>query len=83
MGNDAATARIAIGERADLVLVNGNPLSDLTVMRDPVLVVAAGRLFTRLDLAALRESAVQTDALRTQTNVFRALEAQGTSLPGE
>jgi imidazolonepropionase-like amidohydrolase len=36
---------IAVGWRADLVLLDGNPLNDLETLRRPVAVVAAGRVY--------------------------------------
>jgi imidazolonepropionase-like amidohydrolase len=39
--------RVAPGFRADLILVRGDPLSDLTVLREPRMVIARGRIVPR------------------------------------
>ena len=49
---DAASrfGTIAIGREADLILVEGNPLKDLDVLRRPVGVMARGVWLSREDL---------------------------------
>jgi imidazolonepropionase-like amidohydrolase len=42
--------RIALGMRADLLLVEGNPLDDITRLRAPVGVMARGRWYPRVEL---------------------------------
>ena len=81
MGLESEFGGIEIGRRADLILVNGDPLTDLAVLRHPVAVIADGRLLDATDLDAMRAAARAGDAERTQGNVFEALEAQGTPLP--
>ena len=44
---------IEVGARADLVLVDRNPLDDLSVLRVPRGVMAAGRWFDRAELDRL------------------------------
>ena len=44
---------IAPGRRADLVLLDGNPLDDLATLRRPRAVIANGRLLDRAELNAL------------------------------
>ncbi|MCB5163551.1 amidohydrolase family protein [Streptomyces bambusae] len=46
LGLARRTGRLAPGHRADLLVVDGNPLTDLTALRAPHLVVAAGRPYT-------------------------------------
>ncbi len=45
MGLQKVSGSIAVGKRADLVLVEGDPLVDLGAVRNPVTVVARGRLY--------------------------------------
>jgi imidazolonepropionase-like amidohydrolase len=44
---DSLGGCLRVGCRADLVLVEGNPLADLTVLRRPAGVVVAGRWMDR------------------------------------
>jgi hypothetical protein len=44
---------IEIGNRADLILVRGNPLKDITTIREPLGVMAAGRWFSAEMLSEL------------------------------
>jgi imidazolonepropionase-like amidohydrolase len=46
---------IEVDNHADLILVRGNPLEDLTVIREPLGVMAAGRWYTAEALAKLIE----------------------------
>ena len=48
--------RVAEGYRADLLLVRGDPLSDATVLRQPVAVIARGRYLDAARLELLRGS---------------------------
>lgn len=43
---------IKIGSRADILLVRENPLEQLDTLNEPELVIAAGRIYTRSDIAA-------------------------------
>ncbi len=43
LGENAEFGRIMVGLRADLVLLAGNPLEDITAVRDPVGVMSRGR----------------------------------------
>jgi imidazolonepropionase-like amidohydrolase len=45
---------LAPGRRADLVIVTANPLDNLATLRDPLAVIAKGRVFDRAALAAIR-----------------------------
>lgn len=42
---------IEVGNRADLILVNGNPLQDIRVIREPLGVMAAGRWYSAEQLS--------------------------------
>ena len=46
---------IVIGNRADLILVSGNPLKDITTIREPLGVMAAGRWYSAEQLSQLIE----------------------------
>ena len=46
---------IEIGNRADLILVMGNPLEDITTIREPLGVMAAGRWYSAEQLSQLIE----------------------------
>lgn len=72
--------RIAPGARADLLLVDGDPLTDIATLRRPAALVAGGRLYTAEDLARLGAAAAETDAERTAANVLGAMVAQGTEV---
>lgn len=45
MGLDKVTGSIAVGKRAELVLLDGDPLADIGAVRNTVAVVARGRLY--------------------------------------
>ncbi len=47
-GDQADFGSIAVGKRADLIVVEGNPLADLEVMNQLSVVMANGRLMTRI-----------------------------------
>lgn len=49
---------IAVGNRADLVLLAANPLDDITNVRNPLGVMAVGRWFEARDLKAMIEKPV-------------------------
>lgn len=49
---------IAVGNRADLVLVNHNPLAELGTLRQPAGVMANGRWYDRKELDRLQEQVV-------------------------
>jgi hypothetical protein len=46
---------IEVGNRADLILVSGNPLEDITTIQEPLGVMAAGRWYSAEALAKLIE----------------------------
>lgn len=45
MGQDKVSGSIAVGKRADLVLVDGDPLADIGAVRRTQVVVARGRIY--------------------------------------
>ncbi|MFC3714048.1 amidohydrolase family protein [Sphingoaurantiacus capsulatus] len=51
---------VAVGSRADLLLVTANPLDGLVALREPVGVMAAGRWHDAAALAAMREKVADT-----------------------
>jgi imidazolonepropionase-like amidohydrolase len=53
MGMAASSGTVEAGKRADLVLVQGDPLQDISVMRKTVSVVSAGRMYSTSALGAL------------------------------
>lgn len=71
--------RIAAGQRANLILVDGDPLVDVSLAGRPWAVVANGKYLSRDDLAALEAAAVNPPTDRTQRNVMSALAAQGSA----
>jgi hypothetical protein len=50
LGKDQEFGTLQIGKRADLLLVDGNPLEDLTRLKQPVGVMTRGKWFTREQL---------------------------------
>lgn len=61
---DSTVGVVRIGARADLLLVAGNPLRDLGVLRNAVGVMTAGRWFTRQELEDRLKSSVQSSLPR-------------------
>ena len=58
---DHLTGSIEVGKQADLVLVSGDPLADITVMQHPVLVMKGGTVYRdELGRRALSSSGVAT-----------------------
>ena len=55
MGRAREVGTVAVGKRADLVLLDGNPLVDRVVLRQPRGVMVAGRWLDRARLDALLE----------------------------
>jgi hypothetical protein len=50
---DSLTGRVVVGARADLLLVDADPLSDIAVLRKPAGVMAHGRWFDRAQLDSM------------------------------
>ncbi|MBU2135368.1 MAG: hypothetical protein KKA45_04120, partial [Alphaproteobacteria bacterium] len=65
------------GARADLILLDADPTKDMSALRRPVAVIAAGRLQDRAALDALLDAARAPDMTRTITNLVEGLKAQG------
>ena len=60
MADQAVAGVIKPGARADIVLLNGNPLADIRAVRDIETVVLAGVVYNRSDLDAMLNSAEET-----------------------
>ena len=56
LGREHETGTVAVGLRADLVLLGSDPLADVSAWRDPQLVVARGRFHPREELDARLEA---------------------------
>lgn len=80
LGEEAVFGRIAPGQRADLVLLAGNPAADLSALEAVSAVIAGGRYLDRKRLDALLAQAAHHDIARTQRHLVEALEAQGVDL---
>jgi hypothetical protein len=50
IGRDREFGRIAVGQRADLVLIDRNPIEDISALTEPAGVMTRGRWFPREDL---------------------------------
>jgi len=61
MTGDGDFGTIEIGKRADLILVRGNPLEDISTIKDPLGVMAAGRWYSGEQLSKLLRLEQQTD----------------------
>ena len=70
---------IAAGARADLLLVDRDPLADVGALADPPIVIARGRLYRRDQLLAAIQSA-HKPSLAERLTALPALEAEGTQL---
>jgi len=80
LGQEGEFGRIQPGQRADLLLIDGDPTSEIELLRRPSIVVAAGRVYDAHRLDRLWQSAGLTDAERTARNVMEAMVAQGTKI---
>jgi len=77
LGEADRAGRIAPGHRADLILLDDNPLDDLDAAGRPAVVIAGGHVYDRAALDQLHEAASQADVARTQRNLAEGLQAQG------
>ncbi|MCB2078913.1 MAG: amidohydrolase family protein [Novosphingobium sp.] len=77
LNEDAERGRIAVGQVADMVLTEADPLADFATLRRPALVVTAGLPFDREALDSLLAEAAHPDLARTQANLIAGLQAQG------
>ncbi len=57
LGVDDQLGSIQLGKVADLIMVQQNPLSDISVLREPVAVIKRGQWLDQTDLQALKDSA--------------------------
>ncbi|MDX1521916.1 MAG: amidohydrolase family protein [Anaerolineae bacterium] len=60
MGADSAWGTIEVGKRADLILLPGNPLEDVSHTQDRLGVMVRGQWFTQAELDALLDEFVAT-----------------------
>lgn len=72
LGGDEAFGRVAVGARADLVLLEGNPLADIRATRKVHAVIVRGQLLERAALDSLVADLRERNA-RTEAFVERAL----------
>ena len=56
-GPAADFGTVEAGARADLILLRGDPVRDLSVLRRPEVVIAAGRVFDRAALDRMLDEA--------------------------
>jgi len=55
MTGEGSFGTIEVGNRADLILVRGNPLEDISLIREPLGLMAAGRWYSAKALAKMIE----------------------------
>ena len=60
LGKLERSGTIAVGKNADFVLVDGNPLEDLAVLRKPFGVIAQGRWLDRDELRDILAEAIES-----------------------
>ncbi len=60
-GVEDITGTVEAGKSADLLVTSGNPLEDLKTLRDPVMVMAAGRLVEKAGAKKYPECEVELD----------------------
>lgn len=77
LGEDNLFGRIAPGQRADLILLERDPATDLSALRAISAVIAGGRYLNRERLDDLLAWAANHDVARTQRHLIEALQAQG------
>jgi adenine deaminase len=80
LGRADSSGRVAAGFEADLLLLPGDPLQDLSVLREPVAIVSDGRWFDRDARERLLQQATERSLPRSEQRILRALEVQGTDL---
>jgi hypothetical protein len=82
LGTEDSTGTVAVGKRADLVLLAGNPLRDIRYTAGPAGVMVGGRWLARADLERGLDSIVAAGGgLRDLSRLRQAaLQHQGTQL---
>lgn len=70
-----AVGMIAPGYAANLILVDGDPLRDVSLVEHPATVILHGRVLTAERLALLRKGAAQTSSVRSAWRILRTLQA--------
>ena len=50
LGIDEKTGTVEVGKNADMVVLNGNPLEDLTVLKNPFAVIKNGKVYKNIKL---------------------------------
>lgn len=73
LGLGDSIGRIAPGFRAELILVDGDPLADIGVVEHPVGLMLGGEWTDARGLAALHDAATRHDPERTRNNFEAAL----------
>lgn len=76
LGLGDTVGQVTPGFRAELVMVDGDPLQDVGVLEHPVGVLLGGVWLDASELADLHHAASQHDPERTQANLQAALAAQ-------
>ncbi|MCA9701307.1 MAG: amidohydrolase family protein [Myxococcales bacterium] len=76
LGLGDTVGRVAPGFRAELILVDGDPLSDISVVEHPVGLMRGDSWLDADDLARLHDAAGRHDPGRTQANLEAGLAAQ-------
>ena len=71
LGRRDSSGSVDIGKCADLVLLDGDPLADISNTQRIHAVLLNGRLLTRIDLAALLEPARNTAGKQPRTAATR------------
>ncbi len=78
-GTPGAFGAVKAGARADLVLVDRDPLADIGALADPPIVVVRGKLLRRADLLAAIQKA-KAPSVAERLAALPALEPEGTAL---
>jgi imidazolonepropionase-like amidohydrolase len=68
--------QIRVGYTADMILVNGNPLADVSVVEHPVGVMQGGAWLNQTDLAELHEAAKHPSLVRSLRHLIGFLLAK-------
>jgi imidazolonepropionase-like amidohydrolase len=66
MGQDGSFGSVEVGQRADLMLLEGNPLENVSHTRNRIGVMARGQWFTKVELDGLVDEYLGTLNNRTE-----------------